>query len=225
MKPVYRCKRCGRFVEEPVHCGVESELVLDPRQRVMLSKLLSGLLRHFPGEAGLRPDGAGWVSIEELVDAIKYRWRNKELYQWVRLEHIMAIALTDPKKRFEVKGDRIRARYGHSINVNIDYPIVEPPKRLFHGTSRDRVSGILRKGILPMKRRYVHLTTDPGIALETGRRHGSPVVIVVNGDCLKKENITVYRATDMIFLVKHVPVECIEDITDSGSIHRFVRGS
>ncbi len=225
MKPIYRCRRCGKYVEEPWHCGVEAELVLDPRRRVMLSKLVSGLLRHFPGEAGLTPDREGWVSIDELVEAIKYRWRNRGLYQWVGREHIIAVAITDPKCRFEVDGNRIRARYGHSIEISIDYPVVEPPPRLYHGTSMDRIPGILRKGILPMKRKYVHLTIDPRIALETGRRHGRPVVIIVNGRCLEEKNITLYKATDKIYLVRHVPVECIEKIMNSREIDSLVRRS
>jgi putative RNA 2'-phosphotransferase len=46
MRNIYRCRVCGKYTESPVHCGVEAELFLDAKRRVMLSKLMSGLLRH-----------------------------------------------------------------------------------------------------------------------------------------------------------------------------------
>ncbi len=209
MKPIYRCRVCGAFTEERIHCGVEAELFLDPFRRVRLSKLLSGLLRHYPWEIGVSVSGDGWISIDELVSGIRERWRNKELYQWVTREHVIAIAKLDPKGRFEIEGNRIRARYGHSINVSIDYEIHYPDK-LYHGTSIDKLNSILREGLKPMKRRYVHATTSIENALETGRRHGEPVVLEINIDCLKRHGIPVYRASKEVYLIPYVPRQCIE---------------
>jgi len=209
LKPIYRCRVCGRYVEEPTHCGRECELVLDGRKRVMLSKLVSGLLRHYPWEAGLKLTRDGWVSVEELVRGIRERWRNKELYQWVKPEHIIALALLDPKGRFELRSGMIRARYGHSIDAEIKYPVVDVDKPLYHGTSKDRVSKILIEGIRSMKRKFVHLTTSIDDARDTGARHGEPIVLVIDTHCLKKNNISIYKATDKIYLVEYVPPQCI----------------
>ncbi len=211
MRNIYRCRVCGRYVEEEYHCGVKTELFLDAKRRVLLSKLMSGLLRHYPWEAGLRISSDGWVSIDELVHGIREKWRNRILYQWVTREHVIAVALLDPKERFEVRNGYIRARYGHSIPVTINYPAVDnPPGKLYHGTSTKSLPGILQEGIKPMKRKYVHLTIDPGDALETGRRHGIPVLLVVDTDCLIGKGYMVYRATSKIYLVEHVPPECIK---------------
>lgn len=211
MKPIYKCRVCGKYVEEPYHCGERTQLFLDSGRRTRLSKLLSGLLRHYPWEIGLRPSSDGWVSVRELVRGIRERWRNKELYQWVTEEHVRAIAMLDPKGRFELNNDRIRARYGHSIPVEIEYPAVKLDKTLYHGTSLDRLTSILSEGIKPMKRRYVHLTLEPGEAVETGKRHGKPVVLAIDPACLEEKSIKVYRATSRIYLAKYVPPECIKN--------------
>ena len=212
MKNIYRCRVCGEFIESPIHCGVEAELFLDARRRVMLSKLMSGLLRHYPWEAGLRIDSEGWVRIDDLVCGIREKWRNKELYQWVTREHIVAVAMLDPKGRFEIRNDRIRARYGHSVEVSIEYERTRIHGALYHGTSRDKLVKIMLEGLKPMKRRYVHLTTSFEDAVETGRRHGKPVVLVINTMCLEKHAIKLYRATKTIYLAPRVPPECIERI-------------
>ncbi|OYT39992.1 MAG: RNA 2'-phosphotransferase [Desulfurococcales archaeon ex4484_58] len=212
MQNIYKCRVCGEYTESPIHCGVKSELILDAKRRVMLSKLMSGLLRHYPQEAGLKLDSEGWVSIDELSMGIREKWRNKELYQWVTREHIIAIAMLDPKNRFEIKNNKIRARYGHSIDVEIKYLKINYNGKLYHGTSIDKLDMILVEGIRSMKRKYVHLTTDIVNAREIGRRHGKPVVLIINSRCLEENNIEVYKATDKIYLVKYVPPKCIDKI-------------
>ncbi len=212
LKDIYRCRVCGKYVEEEFHCGVRAVPVLDSKRRLLLSKLMSGLLRHYPWEAGLRIDTEGWISIDELVRGIRERWRNKELYQWVTPEHIIAVALLDPKGRFEIKNNKIRARYGHSIDIRINYEVVDSVDVLYHGTSRDRVGRILLEGVKPMKRKYVHLTNCIEDAIETGRRHGHPVVLVINIKCLKTKGMKVYRASNKVYLTEYIPPECIEKV-------------
>ncbi len=213
MKPVYKCRVCGAYTEEPVHCGKPAELLLDPRRRVRLSKLMSALLRHIPWEAGLRLDEEGWVSIDELVEAIKTRWRNRRLYQWVEREHVEAVAALDPKGRFQLSGGRIRAAYGHSVRVRLGYEPLRPgeaPRLLYHGTVERFLQSIMREGLKPGRRMMVHLTTRLEDAVETGRRHGGRVVVlVVDTACLERHGIPVYKASETVFLAPRVPPECI----------------
>ena len=96
-------------------------MLMSGQQRIKLSKLISGPLRHFSHEAGLLPDKEGWVHIKDLVGGIKEKWRNKESYAWATEEHIKAVALLDPKGRFQIKGKKIRAVYGHSYPVEVKY--------------------------------------------------------------------------------------------------------
>jgi putative RNA 2'-phosphotransferase len=206
MKPIYKCG--DRYVEEE---GDECILLLDPGKRLRLRKLLSAILRHVPGEAGLKLGPGGWVSIEELAEAIRTRWRNREMYKWVTAEHILAVAVLDPKGRFEVYEGRIRARYGHSVPVSIEYKEDRTISRLFHGTRRDRLAPIFSQGLKPMKRLYVHLSPSIEAACETARRHGGiPVYLEIHAECLRRRGIKVYRASPKVFLAPYVPPECIK---------------
>jgi len=223
MKSIYKCRVCNSYVEEQAHCGVPAKLLLPGDKRVALSKLLSYILRHDPHSIGLRVDREGWADLEELVEGIKTKWMNKHLYEWLTAEHVLAVATLDPKGRFEVRDGRIRARYGHSrsLGVAISYSVDEESTTLYHGTSASSLTSILREGLKPMKRVYVHLTLNPREACETGRRHGSsPVLLVVSADCLRRRGIRVYIASKTIRLAEYVPVECIEEVESCSEILR-----
>ncbi len=215
MKPIYKCRVCGAYTEEPIHCGKPAEMIMTGEQRLRLSKLMSFLLRHGPREAGLRLDEEGWVPVRELARAIRERWRNREQYWWVRPEHIVAVARLDPRGRFQLSPDeeRIRASYGHTVRVRLGYrplPQEELPPVLYHGTPRRNLASIMEKGLLPMKRMMVHLSADLETAAEVGRRHGQDIVILaVDTSCLTRKGVPVYRASSSIYLAPRVPPECI----------------
>ena len=221
MKPVYKCRVCGAYTEEPRHCGKPAVMLMSGSQRLRLSKLVSALLRHIPWEAGLRLDEEGWVSVDELAEAIKTRWRNRQAYQWVTREHIVALALLDPKGRFQLSSDgrRIRAAYGHSIRVKLGYKALNhtnAPGTLYHGTVVERVNQILREGLKPMRRIMVHLTPYIEDAIETARRHGPRVVVLkVDTRCLYEKKIPLYKASERVYLAPYVPPECLS-ILESG---------
>jgi putative RNA 2'-phosphotransferase len=124
-----------------------------------LSKLMSYILRHDPESVGVSLGSEGWARIGDLVHGIRARWRNAELYKWVMEEHVKAVAFLDPKQRFEVRDGMIRARYGHSkrLGVGISYEVDSQTKFLYHGTSRQALQSILREGVKPMNRMFVHL--------------------------------------------------------------------
>jgi len=90
----------------------------------------------------LKIDREGWADLEELVESVKTRWRNKHLYQWPTAEHVLAVAALDPKGRFEVRNGRIRARYGHSrsLNIAISYGLDRESTTLYHGTSASNLT-------------------------------------------------------------------------------------
>ncbi len=215
MKDVYRCSVCGKYVESPTHCGRRCKLLMSGYQRVRLSKLISFILRHSPESVGIKLSSDGWVRISDLVKGIKEVWVNREAYSWVTEEHVKALAILDPKGRFELRGEYIRATYGHSkgVKVRIGYDEDLSSKYLYHGTTSRNLSSILREGIKPMKRWFVHLTTDPEVACETGRRHGSDAVyILINVECLRSLGHRVFKASEVIRLTDYVPPKCIEKV-------------
>ncbi len=136
------------------------------------SRRLSYLLRH--DQEALhdgRIDYQGWRMISEIIGL---GFNNHDLEEIVE---------TNDKKRFEYSSDRlrIRARQGHSINVDVELKEMTPPDILYHGTSTQSVESILKNGIMPSSRLYVHLSTDEATATKVGSRHGSPHVFKI--DC------------------------------------------
>ena len=217
MRDVYRCVVCGAFCEGPVHCGRRCRLLMTGAMRLRLSKLMSYILRHDPGAAGVRLSGDGWADIGDLVRGIRTVWRNREGYRWVTEEHVYAVAALDPKGRFEVSDGRIRARYGHNrgLGVRIEYSSDTSSTTLYHGTTVDRLPSIMREGIRPMRRMYVHLSTSVEDAAQTASRHGGRVVVLeVDCECLRRRGIEVYLASHAIRLAERVPPECIRRVLD-----------
>ena len=73
--------------------------------------------------------------------------------------------------RFEITGDRIRARYGHSVPQTVTYPEVQPPNPVPRDLAEGAARGIQKEGLQPMGRQYVHLSTQVDQARLVGRRH------------------------------------------------------
>ncbi len=174
--------------------------------RVKLSKMMTRILRHEP--SGIVNE-EGWARIDDLVRVIRERFG----LRWVRKEHIIAVALNDEKGRYELRGDLIRARYGHSFHVKINLEEANPSEKvLYHGTSFNNVKSILREGIKPMKRMYVHLTINYEEALENAKRKGKPAILVIDRDCLSKKGIKVFKAGKFVRVTHYVPPDCIKRV-------------
>jgi putative RNA 2'-phosphotransferase len=139
-----------------------------------LSKFMSFVLRHKPENFGLKLDPYGFVNTKELLLVLQNR------YGKVQLSDIEKVVKNCPKGRFEIKGEKIRARYGHSIEVQLDVQPSEPPKYLYHGTSPAMKNTVLVEGLKPMKRRYVHLSKSKEDAFQVGRRKSrNPMVFTI----------------------------------------------
>lgn len=172
-----------------------------------LSKYISYLLRHDPN--GLNIDSEGWVNVDELLEHLN---SNREEYNKVGLKDIEFIVDEGEKRRYSLKREYgawfIRANYGHSIDsVNIKYKGTKPPKVLYHGTSPDALEAILKEGLQPMERKYVHLTRNTGTAYKTGRRHShkkNPVILEINAERMYKDDIEFYKLEQGLWLTKEV---------------------
>jgi putative RNA 2'-phosphotransferase len=178
--PVSECRDHGYFAGEncPV-CDAAGELRLSGDRRRRLSKFVSGALRHFPGDAGIELDDAGWTTREELTAAVASQ------YDWATSDHLDAVIATDPKGRFErdERADEtvIRAAYGHSVDVDMDATDGAVPDTLYHGTAPRNLDAILSEGLRPMGRQQVHLSGSVDDAREVGDRHADdPVVLEVD---------------------------------------------
>ncbi|MDR2633727.1 MAG: RNA 2'-phosphotransferase [Treponema sp.] len=141
---------------------------------IRISKFLSLVLRHSPETIRLNMDKNGWVNINELID-------NANKYKNMHLNNdlIKIIVETNDKQRFILSDDRkrIRANQGHSITVDLELENKIPPDILYHGTATRFLDPIMKEGLKPMTRQYVHLSPTATIALTVGKRHGKAIVL------------------------------------------------
>jgi putative RNA 2'-phosphotransferase len=166
-----------------------------------LSKYLALRLRHQPHEIGLKLDGNGWADVEELIDRAAgdgVEFTPQELAD---------VVANNNKRRFEFDeaGTRIRARHGHSIDVDLALPPRRPPDMLFHGTVDRFLDAIQANGLLPMARDHVHLSADVQTARTVGGRRGRPVVLEVAAAEMAADGREFWLSTNGVWLTKAVP--------------------
>jgi putative RNA 2'-phosphotransferase len=170
---------------------------LIPPERI--SRFLSYLLRHRPREYPLVFDRQGFAPWTDIVELVQERFHD------ATEEQIRAVVTDTEKGRFELRDNRVRASYGHSFPVELGFEPAEPPPELYFGTARDLAQSILREGLKPRDRQYVHLSASLEDAQAVGRRRDpTPVVIVVNTHQAREANIAFYRAGPL-YLVESLP--------------------
>jgi len=180
---------------------------MSPEQRKRLSKLLSLLLRHDPARAGLRLDEEGAVCLADLLAAL----RLQRGWEQVTEAQIQEVVAASDKQRFEIIGEKIRARYGHSVSQTVTYPEIRPPGILYHGTSPKALPSIRTHGLKPMQRQYVHLSTQIDQARQVGRRHApDPVVLTVRGQEAWEAGVKFYQPEERIYLSTAIPPAFID---------------
>jgi putative RNA 2'-phosphotransferase len=123
---------------------------------VQISKFLSLVLRHDPGRVGIALDDAGWIDVATLLAACAAHGVP------ISRDGLAAIVASSDKQRFAFSpdGKRIRANQGHSIEVDLQLPPVQPPATLFHGTAEPALASIRTEGLVRGKRHHVHLSND-----------------------------------------------------------------
>ncbi|HDR8094026.1 MULTISPECIES: RNA 2'-phosphotransferase [Bacillus cereus group] len=171
-----------------------------------LSKEVSYALRHAPWEYELELDENGWVSVEQLLQALhqSIEWRD------VKIEDLKIMIEKSEKKRHELKENKIRALYGHSIPMKIVKEEGVPPKFLYHGTSPRFLNSIESNGLSPMSRQYVHLSEDIITAELVGKRKDKhPIILEVNTEKAREEGVKFYLGNEKVWLADEIPSEFI----------------
>jgi putative RNA 2'-phosphotransferase len=167
-----------------------------------ISKRLSYWLRHRPDAARLELDQAGWADLAAVRQALG---RDSD-----RLAEVIA---TNDKQRFELSpdGSRIRARQGHSVPVELDWPNADPPKHLYHGTVERFLAAIRLEGLKPMNRHHVHLSPDPQTAAAVGARRGKAVILKVEAAALAATGQPFFLTANGVWLTGGVPPQFLSD--------------
>lgn len=181
-------------------CGASGDLVLSGSRRTQLSKFTSGALRHFPEDVGIALDDGGWTDVDVLLA------RTAGRYEWFDDEMLESVVATDPKGRFELDGDRVRATYGHSVAVDLESTDDPVPDVLYHGTAPETVDAILSEGIRAMDRQHVHLSDTVGEATTVGERHAAdPAILRVDAAGLIADGRDVTKRGTRVYTTDRVP--------------------
>jgi putative RNA 2'-phosphotransferase len=177
------------------------------RDLVRLSKAISRALRHEPWVYELEPDDEGWVPVAALLEALR---EERPGWRGVSEREIARIIAESDKRRFELAGGRIRALYGHSLPGRLRKEPAPPPAILYHGTTREAAGRILREGLRPMGRQYVHLSTDETTAHQVAaRRRGPAVLLTVAAGEAHRHGVAFYLGNEQVWLADAVPPEWI----------------
>ncbi len=190
-------------------------IVSDCRRRELrlrkLSKFLALLLRHRPARFPIRLDPQGYADFADVMKVVQ----SLPNFRWVTHDDLDTVLNLPGRRRFEVVKDefgalRIRALYGHTV-VRPDYEPVAPPEILYHGTAPEALEAILREGIRPMQRHYVHLAASSDIARSIALRHtATPVILRIDAAAAYAAGQAFYHPSNGIYLTAAVPAVYVE---------------
>ncbi|BDP40524.1 putative RNA 2'-phosphotransferase [Deinococcus aetherius] len=164
-----------------------------------VSRRLSYLLRHAPGDLGVTLEPGGWAPVQAVLRHLR-----------VPREQLERVVATNNKRRFTLEGGRIRANQGHSVPVDLDLSPAVPPALLYHGTHPGALPAIRREGLRRMSRHHVHLSPDPETARRVGARRGKPVVLTTRAGDMHAAGHVFYLSENGVWLVEVVPPEYLE---------------
>ncbi|MCD6171866.1 MAG: RNA 2'-phosphotransferase [Thermoplasmata archaeon] len=199
----YRGKSC------PV-CNKEGKFIMNDYETKKLSSILVGILRHFPKQFNVELDKHGWGDMEEIAKAISVKI---EKFYWVRKRHIVAIALTDEKGRYEVKEGKIRAKYAHTIDVDLsDLPKADIDI-LYYPVTQEEMDIVMEQGIFPTDRSKVHLSATLEKATEAGKvRDENPIILKINAKKAIEDGVDIRKATKDVYLADKIEAKYITKI-------------
>ena len=182
---------------------------MDANRLKKVSKSLSYVLRHRPDTVGLELGDGGWVLVDDLLVAFQ---RSGKALTPDLLEIVVA---ENDKQRFEFSADQtqIRARQGHSADVDLGYEVSTPPDVLYHGTATKNLESIYQKGLIKGRRHHVHMSTSKETMLQVAMRHGKPVLLAIDARQMFADGHEFFITGNKVWLTVHVPPEYIDTVT------------
>lgn len=164
-------------------------------------KRLSYILRHCTEPLYIDLNG-GWTPVRDILRLLD-----------LSREELDVLVSTDSKMRYsyDASGTKIRANQGHSIpGVVVDMDRPEPPELLYHGTATRFLDGIMRDGLRPMSRQWVHISPDYETAVAVGKRHGKPVVLAFKAKQFVADGHDLFRSANGVWQAAFVSPEYLE---------------
>ena len=180
-------------------------------ERNSLARMLALVLRHAPEKFDLEMDINGWIDVKDIIRQFKQSGGTR--FHWLRPHHFRAIVETDQKGRYEVRGNTIRATYGHTVEIELDLPTDNIPDALYFPCDPEQTENLLDVGISPGGRAHVHLSASIRSAAEAGHVHFPlPTILEVDTAQMNAAGETIWHAGITVYLTENVPAQYISVI-------------
>jgi len=189
-------------------CGESGKFLMNDQELEQIGRTMAGVLRHFPEKFELEMDDQGWVDLKLFVKSLQNQSRRNH---WIRPHHIIAIIETDPKGRYQVSNNMIRATYGHSIELNLKLPTDNVPDTLYYPTTPEEADIVLETGLKPSDRKMVHLSKTYQDAMNAGKvRTEFPIILEIDAAAAKADGINIGQAGRTVFLAPEIPANYLK---------------
>lgn len=221
---IRECNKHGYYSDDHLcpACNEEGKFILRSRERDSLARRLALILRHAPEKFDLEMDINGWVDVKDIIS--RFKKQDERRYHWLRPHHFRAVTETDGKGRYEVRGNMIRATYGHTLEIELDLPTDNIPPSLFYPCNPDEAENLLEVGITPSGRAHVHLSSSIRSAAEAGKVHYKlPTILEIDTARMEAEGDTIWHAGVTVYLVESVDPEYIAQISNDHPEYEVAR--
>lgn len=177
-----------------------------------LGRTVAFALRHKPWIFELELDEEGWVDVDLLVHALR---EERKAFRDLSVDDLHTMVAVADKQRYEIKDGRIRAMYGHSSKNSIKKTPAEPPAVLLHGTNAGVLDVIMKKGLKPMSRQFVHMSLDHETAVKVAKRRSEAIIVLeIQAKRAHDDGIVFYQGNEHVWLADAVPARYIKVVDD-----------
>lgn len=204
-----QCEEHGYYRGETCpECDQSGKFLMNQDELDKLGRMMAGILRHFPEKFKLEMDEKGWVDLISLINSIR---RKQSTFHWLRQHHIQAVVDTDSKQRYQIEDNKIRATYGHSLNVEPDLPTDEIPPLLYYPTTEEEAELHVETGLKPSDRKKVHLSLTIEDAIIAGQvRVDDPIILEINAQGAIDSGAVIQKAGKTVFTTKEIESEFLK---------------
>ncbi|MBW1708440.1 MAG: RNA 2'-phosphotransferase [Deltaproteobacteria bacterium] len=171
------------------------------QQKQSLSRMLAYILGRRPDEFGLFTDEEGFISIKELLIAL----REEEGWSFVRESHLETLIREPEDTSFEIVGKQVRVAPEDSHLELGPFPEATPPALLYYAARRKAYPAIHQHGLKPGQWPWVPLFQTKEMALRVGsRREIQPILLTIQAAKASQQGTIFYRSQELIYLVKEL---------------------
>ena len=210
---IRECTNHGYYADDDLcpACNAEGRFIMRTGERNSLARRLALVLRHAPEKVDLEMDINGWVDVKDIVRQFKKQGGKRN--HWLRPHHLSAVVETDPKGRYDIRGNTIRATYGHTVEIEIDLPTDNIPDALYYPCDPVETENLLEVGISPSGRSHVHLSASIKTAAEAGHVHFAlPTILEIDTAQMIAAGETIWHAGITVYLTDNTPAKYLSVI-------------